>query len=72
MTALNDALSDNLKRAVTPQITLLSHFSVENKLLEQNVSKVCVWWVKTCHGKVGFFSESPPPVMGAAALPSSI
>lgn len=42
---------ENFKRAESPQITLLCHFSVENKLLEQNVSKVYVWLVKRPIGR---------------------
>lgn len=72
ITVLNSAMLDNLKRTGTTKITVLSHFNVENELSEQNSSKVYGWWVKRPRGKVCFFFESPPPVMGVAALLSNI
>lgn len=42
ITALNNTILDNLKKLGSPHIMLLNIFSVENKLLKQNVSNCMV------------------------------
>ena len=62
---------ENFKRAESPQITLLYHFRVGNKVLEQNVSKVYVWLVKRPIGRQDAFLNIHHLSWGSAALPSS-